>query len=345
MSDRGKIAEWLTSRASKSPIEIDLRHQRGDKVESFELEENESVEGILDRIYDAATDDAKGMMGPQAYWLEIRSVESKEVLGRKSITVDGEMHEKGRGSESPDEWGLTAQAMRHMEGVLKMTLNAINQSAQNQQRENERMAAQLTEHSRTEIERMAMQRQLNQDVANQRVEEARIIAQSKRDEWLMRQVEVLIPIGASKLLGEGQAGPVWAKETETLLTLVKVLRPDQLDRVMVIFDGPSRAGIMALAQGEISMAFAPLMVQRIMSALQPDQYAAIFRVLETDEQKMIFRDLFAVRKHGIEWAEAQASEPPQYLPSLSSPPAGGSSSSNGTLPTPPPSVTLDTKPT
>jgi hypothetical protein len=334
MSEREKVIDWLDKRARKSPLTIELRHQRGDKVDSFELEENESTDEVLDRIFAAATEDAKGMYGPQGYWIELRSVESKDSLGRKSISVDGEMHEKGRGSESPDEWGLTAQAMRHMEGVLKMSLNAIAQTAQNNQRETERMAAQLTEYSRSEIERMAMQRQLNQDVANQRVEEAKILAQAKRDEWLMRQVEVLIPIGASKLMGEGAAGPVWAKETETLLTLVKILRPEQLDRMMVIFDGPARVGLMALAQGEISMAFAPLMVQRIMSALQPDQYAAMFRVLDTEEQKTVFRDLFAVRKHGIEWAETQP-EQPRYLPS---------SSSNGALPSTPQEATLETKP-
>jgi hypothetical protein len=326
MSERAKLIAWIETRVRKAPVEIDLQHHRGDKVESFEIEENESLEDVVGRIFESATEDAKGMFGPQGYWVLLRNAGTKDVISRKSISVDGELYEKGLGSESPDQWGLTGQTMRHQETTLKMVLQHIAQSNMNMQREHERMAAQLTEMSRVEIERMAMSRQLAQDVANQRVEEARIIAQAKRDEWLMKQADLLLPLVGSKILGEGKAGPIWAKETETLINLVRVLRPDQLDRLMLIFDAPSRTLVMAIAQGEITMGFAPVCVQRIMSALSEDQYAAIFRVLDTDEQRSIFRDLFAVRKHSLAWAEGQPTEQPRYLPT------NGSSSTTASLP-------------
>lgn len=309
MSEKGQIVSWIDSRIRKAPVEIDLSHHRGDKVESFELEENESTEELVNRIFKAAEEDAHGMYGPQGYWIILRLAGTRDVLSRKSISVDGEMHEKGRGSESPDEWGLTAQAMRHMEGVLKMTLNAINQSALNSQRENERMSAQLTELSRVEIERMAMSRQLAQDVANQRVEEQKVLAQAARDKWLMRQIEMILPVGVSKLFGAAEGdGPNWAQEADILIRLSGTLSPEQMSKVFLIFDPPSRLLLGSLAKGEVSQSFAPLAVQRLMQGLTQDQFIAIFRLLETEEQKGLFQALFAVRKHGIEWSENEALE-------------------------------------
>ena len=325
MGETAKIVSWLDSRLRKGPLEIDLNHERGDRVESFELEENETSEAMVDRIFRAAQEDADGMIGPQRYWVVLKSGESKDVLSRKSIEVDGKPHEAGRSSESPDEFGLTAQAMRHMEGVLKMTLNAVSQTLQNTQRENERMGAQLTELSRVEIERMVMSRQLAQDVANQRIEEEKIKAKAERDRWLMRQVELILPVGVSKFFGPAvEDGPKWAQEADILVRIAGKLSPEQLSSVMLVFDPPSRLLLGSMMGGEVSQAIIPLATQRLMQALSQDQYVQIYRILGTvsephvaQEIRELFRSLYMVRKHGVEWAEnagLESSQPRYALP-------------------------------
>jgi hypothetical protein len=320
MSEREKIIAWIDSRLRKSPLEIDINHQRGDKVESIELEENETTEDLVKRVFAAAEDDAKGMMGPQVYWILLRTAGTRDVVSRKSITVDGELFEKGRGSESPDEYGLTAQSMRHNEGVMKMAFNAVERMHLNMQRENERMANQLAELSRLEIERMAMSRQLAQDVANQRVEEQRVIAKAKRDEWVMRQAELLLPMAMNKFFGpEEGKGPNWAQEADILVRLASKLESEQIQRVVMVFDPAARALLGQLMAGEISEAFIPVVVQRLMNSLSEDQFIGLWKVLATDEQREIFRELYTVRKHGIDWAISEGGTrvfqaQPRYLP-------------------------------
>jgi hypothetical protein len=307
---RQALAEWLDKRAQKQPVEIDICHHRGDKVDSVTLEENESGAELVERIYALAEEDAKNMFGPQGYWVVLRVFGTRDVLARKSITVDGEQHEKGRGSESPDEWGLTSQSMRHTEAFAKTMVNGLERFANMISRENDRMHAMSVERDRLEIERFALQRQLAHDVAQQRVEEQKVIAESRRDAWMQRQLELLLPVGAAKIFGPKVD---WSREGEILLALVSILTEEQKSRIIGMLDPASRALLMSIANGELNGGFLSLGVQRLMSNMSKESYQGILSVLDNDYQRAIFGDLYMVKTHGIEHAE-KGGDAPRYEP-------------------------------
>ncbi len=310
VSDRSHISQWLKNKDT-SPYEIEICHARGGRVEMVRHEEGESSDDFATRIFDIASEDASGGdgEGPQKYWLLLRRHGDSQSEARKPITVDPH-RESVKSSDSPDEMGLTSQAMRHQEVNMKVLLSKVVEGMGVIQRENERLQAFQIEQDRMRSEQMVLQRTLANDVANQRVREAELFQQAERDKWLMRQVEILLPVGISKLFG---GGVNWAEEGNILLELVKTLSPEQMGAIVSVLDPPSRIMLQELAGGGIAAPFIPLAVQRLMSTLTDDQYRTLDALMTSPEQKGIFRRLFAVRKQSLEWAETQPRiMPPRY---------------------------------
>jgi hypothetical protein len=304
MATRAQIAEWLAAKVKNAtaPIEIEIAHQRGGRIDCVTFAVNETNEEFTDRIYRLAAEDAEGHgTGPQNYWLLMRMVGGTEAIARKPIMVDPEVDGQ-KGSEDADEYGLTHQAMRHEETNLRTFMRGFEYLTNSLARQIEGLQNLETERQRNELERMALQRKLNEQIANQRVEEQRLINAGRRDMWLMKQAELMLPIGVAKLFGD-DGKTVFPHEAKILLTLVGKLRPEQMEKLLNVFDDAGRALLQELASGQFHPGFIGLAIQRLMSSLTEDQYVTILALLERGEQRDLFNQLFEARKRGLDWAQ------------------------------------------
>jgi hypothetical protein len=305
VANKDQIASWIAGRLKPdltSPLELELLHQRGGRVELFTFEVDETPEELAARIFLAASEDCEGHGGTaQTYWVVLRLMDRPDPLGRKPITVDPRDAAETHGDSLPDQAGAMAQTMRHAEAHDRILMTHLDRAYVMVREENEALRRLEDTRRQHDLERMAMERALAQNVANQRVEEKRLENAAKRQDFLFRQLELLLPVGASALFGRGAEKIDWAHESDLLLKLLMTCESDQLQAMITILDAPSRALLQELIQGKVAPPIVPLAVQRLMGALTEDQYRRIHALLRPEQEKS-FDSLFSVRKHSMAWS-------------------------------------------
>lgn len=317
MATRDTVAAWIGARIRPdmtAPLELELIHQRGGRVECFTFLADETADEITGRIFLAASEDSEGHGGmPQTYWVVLRSMDRPDPIGRKPITVSAKDSADTRGDDAPDQVGAMAQTMRHLETHDRTFMSHLERAYSAVREENEALRRLEDTRRQHDLERMAMERTLAQNVVNQRIEEQRLINSGKRQEFLFRQLELLLPVGASALFGKGADQANWAHESELLLRLLVTLDGDQIQAITTILDASSRALLQELVAANIAPQIVPLATARLMSGLTEDQYKRIDALLN-EEQRKRFGELWSIRKHSLEWNTSvpRAMDRPRY---------------------------------
>lgn len=165
-----------------------------------------NVEGLTTQILNIAEDHAETYGQPGSYRFDVRT---QQHMGRRlkvsfCVLVEGE--EQGSVSDPPNQTGLTAQLMRHLEmkeklqmAMVQTTIGTMSRMVNDFSEEN-RQLRQDRIRTQNEVEE-ARNRQNERDL-----EATVLLAADKRKDEAFSKIMALLPIAANRLLGDGDSG-------------------------------------------------------------------------------------------------------------------------------------------
>jgi hypothetical protein len=178
----------------------------------------------------AATEDAESLSAPGKYIVKLLGgSDAKRELGRLPLRIDPESSEDNEAmSEPPTSKGLTAQAMRHVEGVMRLSVGSSASTIQTLQR--------ALARSHETIEKMMAERLENMhaiEMAESRRHERDLeLVQSRNkakfQEETFRQLAILGPVVVNKLVGKQILPEVMDPKMMQLKALLGSLTEEQL---------------------------------------------------------------------------------------------------------------------
>lgn len=193
--------------------------------------ETEMADKVINEIADAALRDANDVKaGVQTYAIYAYYTNDANYVPRKIFRAAADEDsdpEAGGLSEPPNEKGLTAQLMRHLEVTSKNSLVAMGYIIQTFQKEIDQQRS-LNKHLMgQQIETAMLIQDVTNDAHDRRIKEKKAEMEMSIMEGGFEHLKVILPIIANKLAGkEIMSGPM-SKDIYLLASFLENLSPQQ----------------------------------------------------------------------------------------------------------------------
>ena len=271
-----KLLPWLKRATMQitpewGPVRrVVLRHMKSDMspggdvcTSFFNVEDDgdtpspDKIEETCDELVTAAQNDAEGMpralirYGVFCYYKRDPSATSRTILslqgGKESdlLSEDGD----GFGGEDPtSKAGHLAQAYRHVEGMMKMSMQLSQFTIGALREENQRLSTAHAKMAEAQVKNMGLVQQLmnadhDRQIASKEAD-MRLAAMSD----LVDKAKLLAPHVVNKISGKNLLPTAQSEEEVALRSLVETMQPDQLDGLAAILSPEQMMVVMGLME-------------------------------------------------------------------------------------------------
>lgn len=190
----------------------------------------EIADKVILEISNAAQDDANSMnSGVQTYAIYAYYTSNPNYVPRRifRVAAEEEIDRDSGPSEPPNEKGLTAQLMRHLEVVSKNSLVSMGYIIQTFQKEVNEQRMQNREFLKQQVDMALLVQETMNDAHKRRIEEKQAELQVSVIEGVFEHLKVVFPIIANRLIGKEAYPEKMNKETYLMATLFETLTPEQ----------------------------------------------------------------------------------------------------------------------
>lgn len=301
MIDKRKLMQWLEhifrGRRGQPCSRIDLHHLHADSsagaVEEWTIDESTRVPELAAQIIERASDDAESLGEWQKYVLFPFYGESPTPLGRYAFGIQGsptDSFEVGQ-SEPPNGRGLLAQLMRHNEGCLRVTVQAVGEVVRQQTAMIEAQSKRLEVYERQQMENLTATEQLLSLQADRDLDRERAQNRERRLDAVLSHSMRLLPHVVGHLnAGRPQPAP---PPTSAQPAPSSLPAPQSVATAPAASSGPSSGQPPPTppdpAPAPPETTTAPLaLVREILGSLREDQIEPLQRVLTPDQQVALF---------------------------------------------------------
>ena len=255
-------------------------HPQGD-VTSISLPNDEGLAGevdmIVNKVVDAAQRDANDFQGTiQKYALFAYYADDPNYVPRKifRVAADDEITRDLAPSEPPTEKGLAAQAMRHLEAVMKMATMSQTYTTEQLLRRNEKLQDKEERSDQQKIDLMLLFQETTNDFHRRRLDERKADMEQSIKEGVFEQLKVAIPIILNRLAGK----PLLPAQDTSFMMMASFLENLRPEQQAYLRDGlePAQAAALAEILGEYEKKKASFLGS---SAKIPEQQLALENAL------------------------------------------------------------------
>ncbi len=224
---------WVHTQRAHGCTTITMR-QRADDGETLVCMwslEGQSAEAVAASIDIRARDEGRYLRGPTLFVLYAFKDPAREHIDRKTLRIEGDTFPRSGETEPPSSSGVISMLMRHAEGATKIALghtsNIIEQYkvmlAQAQRRIVE-LETELREKDTQREELVMLEHERAMSVHRAKLEE-------KRTDFVREKLDLIFPVLAGKVLGQGMGGPPPVINDEIMKQLMGSFTPEQMSKL------------------------------------------------------------------------------------------------------------------
>lgn len=209
------------------------------------------VEMIVSQISSAAQQDANSMSGPiQNYAIYAYYAEYPTFVPRKNFRVcpDTSMESSSGSSEPPTEKGLAAQAMRHLEAVMRLSAGTQGMLMSSMSQQIAKLTSAAEAHERQKVDMMLLVQETLNEAHGRRLKEKEQEANLAVKENLFDWLKVAAPILINRIAGK-QVMPDEVRAFALLSSFLEGLTPDQQEFLKSSLQ-PQQMAVLAEMLGE-----------------------------------------------------------------------------------------------
>jgi len=222
-------------------LSVDKKPQGDVRTFAVKLDEGaeHEIDPLLLQIADAAQKDCDDLSaGLQQYAIYAYFPSDTNYVPRKVFRVtpsDIEIERDTVPSEPANEKGLVAQAMRHLEAVMRTTTITNNMIVATMQNENARLATMNEKFSAQQVDFMILLQDLMDRSHSRRLHERSEEANIAMKESALSKVETLLPVIVNRIAGKTIL-PEQSKSFMLLSGLLEGLSPAQQEQLKSLLD-------------------------------------------------------------------------------------------------------------
>jgi len=206
-------------------------------------------EEVSHRICEAAEEDAKGLQGGKQRYILV-AMDSDRALERCTFTIESEDEEDSEGasitSEVANPAGFAAQAMRHNEQILRLSMQGFEAT----QRANINTIRALVQRNDQMEEKHIVVFQLVEDLLSQRAErELAALKEANKERRLdatFDKFALLLPAVVNKLTGKNMLPQSTTPAEEQIVAFMESMTPQQFQQMTAVFRPDQQVAMMSM---------------------------------------------------------------------------------------------------
>lgn len=218
----------------------------------IDLEDNETLDGLITSLEMAMVDDAEGIGGLQRY--VVFGIEKKTTISRLTLRYRGTHNEEDmsqlEGSEPPTEKGVTTALMRHMEARERLSVMGWGQIIQTQAAMIENANKTLEMYSGRFLEMEVAYQELLSMKHQRDLDERQVVSKIEMKEKLAQKAMLVLPSIAKRLGLSGIEGET-NLEVEELRGVLQSLDESQFEAISRILKPEQMLAVASLMQKDI----------------------------------------------------------------------------------------------
>lgn len=252
---RAFLAKYKDSTENEGVLIIELYQAsvgQEEIVETFELEQGESLDKLVDEILEAATEDADGLVtgGKVKYTVKVEGLRGRVAFSLK--VVAGEDEDMEDVEDLPNKKGLITQQMRHNEKLMKTSMGIMEKFGNILQKALHDKDQRISDLERVHLDGIRMFSEVAQAKHVQDMEFRKLEREETRKDQaigvLAQGAPMLMHMVASKLGGSPPQGP--SPLEQALTSFMNSIRGEQIQALIQsgIFDQGQLMGLLEMAK-------------------------------------------------------------------------------------------------
>lgn len=255
-----QVRDWVTARAIADENQCEklvLRHltmesrPQGDVVEvPVMLDEGlpvKDADAIARQVVDAAQADANNIGGSvQMYALYAYYKKNPDYTPRKvfRISPESELDRDVSPSEPPTDKGLASQAMRHLEGVMRVSVQSQGYLFSMMERQLQRLQDKDERNGQQQVDMMLLVQEVLDGSHGRRLKERKEEAVLNMREDALEYLKVAAPILLNRLAGK----PLFPEKNKSFMLMASLLENLRPEQQAFLRDGLDPAQMSVLAE-------------------------------------------------------------------------------------------------
>jgi hypothetical protein len=260
--DRKKLEKFIKRQFMTTPednpvFRLTLRHAMGGNkaatVLDLEVNPNESSIDVASRFEEAANDDAEGLGGLQSYVLSSYFTAVPDKIRERlsfRLAKESDSDDEINNTEAPTERGITQQLMRHNEANARVMTMGMAEVV----RQQNRMIERISQTNETLMDKHfnvleLYEKMLISDSARD-IDKMKVTSEIHRTDQVVEKMMVLAPAVVNRFMGKNMLPEKATPAEMMVMTLMKSLKPDQMNTIMSAMEPEQQLMIVELMQSQ-----------------------------------------------------------------------------------------------